>query len=179
MPERDAERTDPNLSSLPPQKRHRWKEITIFSAVILALSIAVISLWYDYRETKTAQNDRLAFLQAGRQAVLNLTTVSTDTVDADIERLLNSSTGAFREDFSARSDSFLSVVKQAQVTTVGQITEAGIESSTSEGAQLLISATSKVTNSSGAQEEPRIWRLRVNMERVDGKILIAKVDFVP
>jgi Mce-associated membrane protein len=50
---------------------------------------------------------------------------------------------------------------------------------TDETAVVLVSASSRVTNSAGAKQEPRSWRLSVNLKREGGQIKMEKVEFVP
>jgi Mce-associated membrane protein len=50
---------------------------------------------------------------------------------------------------------------------------------TNDTAVVLVSATSRVTNAAGAKQEPRTWRLSVNLQRDGGQIKMAKVEFVP
>ena len=149
------------------------------AAVIATLATSTVVLVAQHRDQNRLRTDRVAFLQAARQTVLNLTTVSAVSADADIARILDGATGAFRDDFASRSAAFASVVKQANVSTVGTITEAGVESLDGDRAKILVAATSKVSNSAGAQDEPRIWRLRLVLQRTQERILVSNVDFVP
>jgi Mce-associated membrane protein len=50
---------------------------------------------------------------------------------------------------------------------------------TDDSAVVLVSATSRVTNAAGAKQEPRAWRLSVDLQRDGGQIKMAKVEFVP
>jgi len=50
---------------------------------------------------------------------------------------------------------------------------------TDNTATVLVAASSRVTNAAGAKEEPRAWRLSVNLARDGDQIKLAKVEFVP
>ncbi|WP_169816292.1 hypothetical protein [Nocardia miyunensis] len=52
-------------------------------------------------------------------------------------------------------------MKQAHVSTTGTVSAAGIESISGDDAKVLVAATSRVTDATGANNEPRVWRLRV------------------
>ncbi|GAA5056019.1 Mce associated membrane protein [Nocardia callitridis] len=147
--------------------------------LVLALLATASTLWFGHREAEHGRADRAAFLDAARKTVLDLTTISTEHVDDDAARIMDGATGPFAEDFKTRTSTFTSVVRQAHVSTVGTITEAGIESLGADEAKVLVAASSKVTNDAGAQQQPRIWRLRLTMQRVEGRILASNVDFVP
>ena len=103
-------------------------------ATILGL-VAVVALaglcgWLGFRayESHKAADERNLFLQVGRQAALNLTTIDFEHADEDVQRVLDSSTGTFYDDFQARAQPFKEVVKQAKSKSVGTIAEAGVES---------------------------------------------------
>ncbi len=71
---------------------------------------------------------RALFLEIARQGAVNLTTIDWQHADSDIQRILDSSTGSFREQFERRSDALIDVVKRAQSKSQGAVREAGIES---------------------------------------------------
>ena len=56
---------------------------------------------------------------------------------------------------------------------------AAVESMTDDSAVVLVSATSTVTNAAGAKQDPRPWRLSVNVARDGDRVKISKVEFVP
>ena len=102
-------------------------------ATILGL-VAVVALaglcgWLGFRayQSHKAADERSMFLQVGRQAALNLTTIDFEHADEDVQRVLDSSTGTFYDDFHARAQPFKEVVKQAKSKSVGTIAEAGVE----------------------------------------------------
>lgn len=147
--------------------------------VIVAAALAV-STYLGVRAV-SADND-LATLDAqyrgaARTGVTNLISVDANRADKDVDRILAGATGEFRSDFAARSADFINVVRQLKVTSKGTVNEVGLESSSESQAVALVSATSTVTNESGAQEEPRVWRLRVHLTRKDGTTLISKVEY--
>ncbi|MGB3771068.1 MAG: hypothetical protein WBF79_05225 [Rhodococcus sp. (in: high G+C Gram-positive bacteria)] len=133
----------------------------------------------DHRQTRATVELEQRYLQVARQGVLDLTTISAGTVDEDVARVTAASTGKFRDEFAARLDDFVAVVQQANVTATGSVTAAGIETMTDSRATVLVAATSSVSNSSGAVDEPRIWRIRVSLEREDQRVALSDVEFVP
>jgi Mce-associated membrane protein len=119
------------------------------------------------------------FLQVGRQGAINLTTIDWQHADSDVQRILKSATGTFFDDFSKRSQPFIDVVKQAQSTSVGTVTEAGVESVTGDSAQILVAVSVKTTNIGAPEQKPRAWRMRINVQRVGDEAKISNVGFVP
>jgi Mce-associated membrane protein len=125
------------------------------------------------------QQDRALFLQVGRQGALDLTTISANTVEADVQRIVDLSTGAFRDSFQQRSQSFIDVVKQAQSQSQGSITEAGLESVNGGEAQVLVAVTVKTSNAGAPERNPRDWRMRIVVHKEKDDVKVSNVEFVP
>jgi Mce-associated membrane protein len=146
--------------------------------MVLALAGLVGWLGWQTYQSHQQQLQRALFLQVGRQGALNLTTISYTEADADVQRILNSSTGTFYDDFKKRSQPFIEVVKQAQSKSVGTITEAGLESVQGDGAQVLV-AVSVNTSTSAGEQQPRSWRMRIGVQKVGADAKVSNVEFVP
>lgn len=181
VPDVDETAVDKDESNDEPRRPLRLRRSLIGVAVlgVVALGASTALLLHQHQKLDAAQELEQRYLQAARQSVLDLTTISASTVDDDVARVLERSTGTFRDQFGDRADDFVSVVQQADVQATGSITEAGIENADDRTASVLVAATSSVTNSSGAQEEPRVWRLRVTLDNAGESILVSDVEFVP
>ena len=83
--------------------------------------------WLGYRAYQKHEDQarRDQFVQVARQGAVNLTTISYTEVDADVQRIIDLSTGAFRDDFQQRAKPFIEVVKAAQSKSEGTVTDAG------------------------------------------------------
>lgn len=146
--------------------------------VVAALVVSGFSIWNHHRiGAEQARADE--YLAAARQGVLALTSMDSGRAADDVRRVLDNSTGAFRTDFQTRSEDFTKVVEQSKVATQGEITASAVESMTDESAVVLVSAVSRITNSAGAQQEPRVWRLSVTVTRDGPDLKMSKVEFVP
>ncbi|MCX0274586.1 hypothetical protein NLM24_28620 [Nocardia zapadnayensis] len=146
--------------------------------VVAALVVSGFSIWNHHRiGVEQARADE--YLAAARQGVLALTSMDSGRAADDVRRVLDNSTGAFRTDFQTRSEDFTKVVEQSKVATKGEITASAVESMTDESAVVLVSAVSRITNSAGAQQEPRVWRLSVTVTRDGPDLKMSKVEFVP
>jgi Mce-associated membrane protein len=96
-----------------------------------------------------------------------------------VRRILDGATGEFYDDFAKRSQPFIDVVKQARATTVGTITEAGLESETADTAQALVAVSVQTSNAAETNQEPRAWRMRIYVQRVGDQVKVSNVGFVP
>ncbi|MFA5711698.1 Mce protein [Mycolicibacterium sp.] len=150
------------------------------ASLAMVLALAGVAGWLGWNAYAAQQDDQLRamFLDAGRQGALNLSTISHTDADAAVERILNSSTGAFHDDFQQRAEPFVQIVKQTQSSSEGTITEAALESVGDDEAQVLV-AVSVTTTSVEAPEQPtRLWRMRINVQRADDEAKISEVGFV-
>jgi Mce-associated membrane protein len=165
----------------PVQRRlsHVRQALLIGLAVVTALAALVGWLGFRAYQSHSANQQRSLFLQVGRQGAINLTTIDWQHADTDVERILNSATGTFFDDFSKRSQPFINVVKQAQSTSVGTVVEAGLESATANDAQVLVAVSVKTSIPNAPEQNPRAWRMRISVHKVADDAKVANVEFVP
>ena len=137
-------------------------------------------LGYRLIQARQAEDFRHEIVEVARQGAVNLTTIDYEHADADVQRILDSSTGAFYDDFKARSGPFADVVKKVKSKSAGTVTEAGLipdSVSGSEG-QVLVAVTVQTTNSGAPDEQPRYWRMRLTVTKAGDQTKVSKVDFV-
>jgi len=151
----------------------------VASSVIVA-TLAGLAGWLGYRayQKHEAQAQRDLFVQVARQGAVNLTTIDYTHVDADVQRILDSAIGAFRDDFEQRSKPFIEVVKAAQSKSEGTVTDAGLESQRGDSAQVLVAVAVK-SRTAGGEQSPREWRMRIEVRSVGDDAKVSNVVFVP
>lgn len=187
--ETDEEASDETLEAAEPRSRlARWRRrlpslsaTSKVAAIILICAFAGASgymVWQDRDTTERAQR-AAKFVAGARQGVVNMTSLDFNRAKEDVQRLLDSSTGEFRDDFQQRAKDFASVVEQSKVVTQGTVNAAAIQSIDEHSASVLVAATSRITNSAGANDEPRVWRLRVIVTEDGGQYKMSKLEFVP
>jgi Mce-associated membrane protein len=179
--------TDTERGDVTSADRHRTGRSRLLAAAVVTTLLALIvaggglSIYlfqkHDDAEAETAR--RTAYVQAARQGVLNILSVDHNHADADIKRILDNATGKWQEEFSPQAQPFVDVVKQAKVITTAAISGAGLEKvNPDDSAQVLVAASAKVTNSSGAQEEPRTFRVRVTVAESDGQLKVSNMEYI-
>ncbi|TQK28485.1 Mce protein [Arthrobacter sp. SLBN-53] len=150
--------------------------------LVVVLALAGLVGWLGFRtyESQKLEAKRELFLQVGRQGAINLTTIDWEHAEGDVQRILDSATGSFYDDFEQRAAPFVDVVKQAQSKSVGSVTEAGLESDTDTEARVLVAVTVQTSNAGAAEQQPRLWRMRVTVQDVgDDQVKVSNVEFVP
>jgi Mce-associated membrane protein len=119
------------------------------------------------------------FAGAARQAVVTLMSMNYHSAKHDVQRVVDDTTGGFHDDFARRADDFATVVEQSKVVTTANVSATAVQSMTADSATVLVAATSEVTNSAGARQDPRPWRLMVTVARDGGQLKMSKVEFIP
>lgn len=153
--------------------------VAVGLAALLALTFVCGWLGYSAYQEKKAAHLRQELLQVARQGAVNLTTIDFEHADADVKRILDSSTGQFFDEFSARSAPFIKVVQKVQSNSVGSVTAAGLESVSGQEGQVLVAVTVKTTTKGVPDEQPRYWRMRMTVTKQGADTKVSKVEFVP
>lgn len=155
-------------------------QLAAILGLVAVVALAGLTGWLGYRanESHQAQQQRDLFLQVGRQGAVNLTTIDYQQAESDVQRVLDSATGAFYDDFSSRAEPFTEVVKQAQSKSTGTITEAGLESVSDNAADVLVAVKVMTANAGTPEQAPRFWRMRLTVQQVGDDAKVSKVVFV-
>lgn len=163
------------VANLPPVKRPIAVHRTALTAGLIALVVmAALVGWLGFRAYEAHQVDarRNLFVDVARQGAVNLTTIDYEHSDADVQRILDSSTGNFRDSFSQRWRPFVDRVKRERSNLVGTVDEAGLESQSGDVGQVLVAVTVRSAQPGEEDREPQVWRMRITVQKVghDGKL---------
>lgn len=152
--------------------------IALLVVTVLLLGCAVVAgvFWVKGQSTEAGRENALL---SARTTAVNLTTIDFATAEDDVRRVLDGSTGDFGGLFTQNLDSYVGVVKEGEVVTTGEVTEAGIESYDGETASAVVAVETTVKNKTVPDGEQRFYRLVEQMEYQDGRWLVARVEFVP
>jgi Mce-associated membrane protein len=161
----------------------KWRAPVRLAAVwgaVAIVSLGALGGWFGFRiyQSHQIEQRRELLVQVARQGALNLTTIDWQHADADIQRILDSATGTFYDDFSNRSKPFIDVVKKAQSKSVGTIIEAGVESQSANEAQVLVAVSVKTSNLGAAEQDLRHWRMRITVQKLGNDAKVSNVAFV-
>jgi Mce-associated membrane protein len=177
----DYDEEAPDEEAAPAKPRMSHLRLATIVGLVLVVALAGLTGWLGFRtyQSHKADEERNLFLQVGRQGALNLTTIDWQQADANVQRILDSATGTFYDDFQKRAGPFVEVVKQAQSKSVGAIAEAGLESESDNGGQVLVAVTVKTSNAGAPEQAPRAWRMRISVQKVGDEAKVSNVEFVP
>jgi Mce-associated membrane protein len=158
-----------------------WKGVAaaLTVLVIAALLTGCVLMFISHRNAQAQEQRRAEFEAAARQGVVTLMSLDYNKAKEDVQRIIDNSTGQFKTDFQNTADDFVKVAVDSKAVTETNVTATAVESMTNDTATVLVAASSRVTNAAGAKQEPRAWRLSVNLARDGGQLKLAKVEFVP
>jgi Mce-associated membrane protein len=137
------------------------------------LTVLLVGRLSDRRALERARDDAVA---AGRQAIVNLDSISAATVERDMDRVLAGATGTFKDQFErSRADLAKLVVANKTVST-GTVISAGVVSADTASATLLVAADRVVKDATTPQGATVHDRWRVYLEKRGGRWLVAKLE---
>ena len=158
-----------------------WRTGAVAGAALLigaGLTLTALMLGKHAQVAADRAQDR-ASVEAARNGVMALLSIDHTRAKQDVQRVLDLSTGRFRADFASDADDFVKTAVDSQAVTKGSVSIAALQSVRDDSGVVLVAASSKVTNASGAKEDTRPWRMRVTVTR-DGDIWkMSDVEFVP
>jgi Mce-associated membrane protein len=175
--ETGPDETGPELASRPSTIRR-----ALIGGIAVVVALAVVFGWFGQQAWRDHSADRFRqeLLDAGKQGAVNLTTIDYARAEADVQRVLDTSTGQFRADFKSRSIAFIDVVKKAESKSFGTVTEAAVESVEGKSGQVLVAIAVKTKTRGVEESQPRYWRMRLTVTKdgSDSKAKVSKVEFV-
>jgi len=171
----------------PAEKQRRWTSgrilkiaaASVAGIVTCALITLSVLMVQHHRGVVRDQQRNAEYSAAARQSIVTMMSLDFNKAKEDVQRIIDNSTGQFKDDFQNNAPDFIKVAEDSKVVTDVTVNATAVESMTDNTATVLVSATSRVTNSAGAKQDPRSWRLSVDLKRDGGQIKMAKVEFVP
>jgi Mce-associated membrane protein len=165
------------------RRRPKWSKIAAAVAILIIVA-ALAGSGYMIKEHHDAVQKRqraAEFAAAARQGIVTLTSLDFNNAKQGVQRILDNSTGSFKDDFVKMADDFTKVVEQSKVVSQGGVEAAAVnlDTMTDNSAVVLVASTSEVTNAAGAKQDPRSYRLIVTVTRDGGQLKISKVEFEP
>jgi Mce-associated membrane protein len=180
-----AETPEPTDAAEPEPARRRLRAPNVAAALTIAAVIAICALlgvsgWMAWHHHNVVQERQRAgaYIATARQGVINLTSLDFNKAKEGVQRVLDSATGEFRDDFQRRAADFESVVKDSKAVTEGSVAATAVESMNNDSAVVLVLCNERVTNIAGAKDQPRTFRFRVSVVHDGDQLKLSKVEFV-
>jgi Mce-associated membrane protein len=149
------------------------------SAVLLIAAMAVTatlgrSVWQQQRDV----DNRAEALAAGRQIAVDFVTMNATTFDADTQRVLDASTGAFRKEYASTLAQLKPVVTANKTVSTVERAEASFVSGDDDSAKVIVGVVAPTSNASTPKPEKKTYRLRLDLVKVGDAWKVSTLDFV-
>jgi Mce-associated membrane protein len=165
------------------QEPVRWRSEVRLAATAGAVALVVVAAvtgWIsvDAWRGHVAEQRQDVFLRAARQGAHDMTTISHTEVEADVQRILDLSTGKFYEEFAQRRQPFIDHIKNEQSTSQGTVTGAGLVSAGDNSAQALVAVAVKLSKAGNPEQKLDGFRLRIDLQRIGTEVKVSDVEYV-
>ncbi|WKG04416.1 serine/threonine-protein kinase [Mycolicibacterium sp. HK-90] len=163
-----------------PEKRSAAKILILAVLAVLLLCAVIFAISQFARSAPVASTTPSwqPYVEAAETFALHTVTVSADTADSDLEKIMDGATDEFRADLSNQAPNIKRKARELGVQTDGTVTGAGIEALFSDEAVVLVTVDTKVTVTANRVGVVSLQRVRVTIEHVDGGYKASKLEFV-
>jgi phospholipid/cholesterol/gamma-HCH transport system substrate-binding protein len=151
-----------------------WALSVLLLVAIAGLTLSVVAL----SKQRADDSQRDGAMKAARQLALDFTTYDYQTWDADSKRVIDDSTGQFKQEFQQGIDAVKTDVVTNKATSKGDVKEAAVVSNDKDSAQVLVIVNAVVTNTASAEGVERRYRIKLDMVREKDRWLTADLQVV-
>lgn len=150
----------------------RWSAAAVLAAVLAGAGYeGWLVLQHHQKDVAAAQA-----LDAAKKYILTLTSVDTNAIDKNFTDVLDGSTGEFKDMYTKSSAQLRQTLIDNKAAAHGSVIDAAVQSATEDKVDVVLFIDQSVSN--GAAPAPQLDRSRVKMtmEKVDGRWLASKVE---
>lgn len=150
--------------------------IAALSGVLVALVCTGVWLAVQAREEQARADDKQAALRAASTHAVNLISLGHRTVDDDMKRILDTSTGPARAEYAADAGKLRSTIIANKVVRHGVLRATGLVSLAGPVAKVLVVADVEISwDGSDNPPQERYYRWSMDVTRTGGGWLVSKV----
>jgi Mce-associated membrane protein len=159
--------------------RDRWTRVVAYGllpAVALTLTVAAGYLKWQSGSAREAQTAAQQSMHAAADGTIAILSYKPDTVDKDLGAATDRLTGDFKNTYTSLTrDVVIPGAKQKQITEIAKVPAAGSVSATENHAVVLV-FVNQTTSIGGTAPTNTASSVRVTLDKVDGRWLIAQFD---
>ncbi len=156
-------------------RRPSLRNAALAAAFVVLLAATAFLGWLVFQQHQLRQASEEAERAAVSYAQV-LTSIDSDKVDENFKEVLDGATGEFKDMYSQSSVELRQLLVENKATARGVVEESAVQSASKDKAVVLLFVDQSVSNTK--LPDPRIDRSRMKMtlEKVDGRWLASKVE---
>lgn len=150
----------------------RWAAAGVLAAVLAGAGYEGWLVFQHHQKDVAAAQA----LDAAKKYIITLTSVDTNAIDKNFTDVLDGSTGEFKDMYTKSSAQLRQTLIDNKAAAHGSVIDAAVQSATEDKVDVVLFVDQSVSN--GAAPAPQLDRSRVKMtmEKVDGRWLASKVE---
>lgn len=162
-----------------PQSRNgrRGKVARRAAAAVLAIALAGAGyegwLLFQQHEKDVAAAQALT---AAKKYILALTSVDTNAIDKNFAEVLDGSTGEFKDMYTKSSAQLRETLIDNEAAAHGSVVDAAVQSANEDKVDVVLFVDQSVSNGTAPTPQLDRSRVKMTMEKVDGRWLASKVE---
>lgn len=174
-PEIAAEEASATASPVQRDWRLRARTSLVVAVFVGAFALAGILTWKVWQQHAVAAAGAAARDTAVDYAQL-LTSIDSNNLDENFAAVLNGATGEFKDMYTKSSVQLRQLLMDNKATAHGVVVDSAIQSESKDRVTVLLMVDQTVTNT--ARPDPRVdrSRMKITMDKVDGRWLASKVE---
>ncbi|MBA3744414.1 hypothetical protein [Sporichthya sp.] len=150
---------------------------------LLALALAASLLWsvwlgLQVRSDHRDSSERREALAAAESFATTLSSYDHTRLEQDFAAVMANSTGSFKSEYTVASEALRTLITKLHGTASGKVLNAGLVSYGNGEAQVILFVDQTVTNDSTKQPRLDRTRMRLGLEKQDGRWLISSLDLL-
>jgi Mce-associated membrane protein len=170
-----------SVEAEPAVARRRPGYLVLTALVVLLVGLAGLALWFVDQSRSLGPRDdgRQAAVQAARVEAVNLTTISYETADRDLARIIAAATGTLKTQFVTQRKQLPTVLRRDKSISIGTVLAAGVTSQRGNTVKVLVAVDAQVSSaqSTKAGKLVKHYRMDMTLVRISGHWLVSQVGF--
>ncbi|GAA4365487.1 nuclear transport factor 2 family protein [Nocardioides caricicola] len=160
-------------------------DIALFAVALLLACAVVFGGVLVYKEHQNRESEAVAqarygaVLAAARDEVEAFINIDYRDAQASIDAVAEGATGEFAEQYDSSTEGVVQLLEQNQSVMDGEVLSAGVVDLDGDSATVLASTKGTVANkASGNKPVARYFRLKLDLQYVDGEWRTSNLEFV-
>ena len=148
----------------------------LLAALALLLLVGGVVLGVQAVRHGGERSAREAAVQAAEQQAVNVTSLSSNDVEAGLQRVVDGGTGDFKAEYDQQAERLREALNSQEITAKGEVVDSAVVRSDEQSAVVLVVVNGTVANKAQPQAQPRRYRMQVELEHVGDRWLTSSLS---